>query len=59
MKAIAFNGSPRAGGNTEFMLKKVLEPIGEAGIETELVQIGGKQVRGCSACYKCREETKI
>jgi len=55
MKAIAFNGSPRAGGNTEFMLKKVLEPIGEAGIETELVQIGGKQVRGCSACYKCRE----
>jgi multimeric flavodoxin WrbA len=55
MKAIAFNGSPRKGGNTEFLLKKVLEPISEAGIETELVQIGGKPVRGCMACYKCRE----
>jgi multimeric flavodoxin WrbA len=55
MKAIAFNGSPRKGGNTEFLLKKVLEPIGEAGIETELVQIGGKPLRGCTACKKCFE----
>ena len=45
MKAIAFNGSPRKGGNTEFLLKKVLEPIRETGIETDLIQIGGKQVR--------------
>ncbi len=55
MKAIAINGSPRSGGNTEFLLKKVLEPIKEAGIETELLQIGGKNIRGCTACYKCRE----
>lgn len=55
MKAIAFNGSPRKGGNTEFLLRKVLEPISEAGIETELVQIGGKLVRCCMGCYKCRE----
>jgi multimeric flavodoxin WrbA len=55
MKAVAFNGSPRKGGNTEFLLKKVLEPIGKSGIETELIQIGGKQVHGCMACYKCME----
>lgn len=55
MKAIAFNGSPRKGGNTEYLLKKVLEPIAEAGIDTELVQIGGLQLRGCIGCYKCRE----
>jgi len=55
MKAIAINGSPRKGGNTEYLLKKVLEPIGAAGIKTELIQIGGKAVRGCVACYKCRE----
>ena len=55
MKVIAINGSPRKGGNTEFLLKKVLEPIAEAGIETELIQIGGKQVHGCMACYKCME----
>ena len=55
MKAIAINGSPRKGGNTEYLLRKVLEPIGEAGIKTELIQVGGKPVRGCLACYKCRE----
>lgn len=55
MKVIAINGSPRKGGNTEFLLRKALEPIAEAGIETELIQIGGKQVRGCMACYQCRK----
>ena len=55
MKAIAFNGSPRKGGNTEILLNKVLEPIRAAGIETEIVQIGGKPIRGCMACFKCRE----
>jgi multimeric flavodoxin WrbA len=55
MKAIAINGSPRTGGNTEILLKKVLEPINDAGIETEFLQIGNKQIRGCIACYKCRE----
>lgn len=53
MKAVAFNGSPRVGGNTEIMLKKVLEPLAEAGIETELIQIGGQEIRGCRACYAC------
>lgn len=55
MKVIAINGSPRKGGNTETMLRKVLEPIAEAGIGTELIQIGGKQIRGCIACYQCRK----
>jgi multimeric flavodoxin WrbA len=55
MKAVAFNGSPRKGGNTELLLKKALEPIREAGMETELIQIGGEPVHGCTACYKCRE----
>jgi multimeric flavodoxin WrbA len=55
MKAVAFNGSPRRGGNTEFLLNRVLEPMREAGIETELVQIGGQPVRGCMACYQCRK----
>ncbi len=55
MKAIAFNGSPRRGGNTEYLLRKVLEPIAEAGIDTELVQVGGRPLRGCTACMRCRE----
>jgi len=56
MKAIAINGSPRPGGNTEIMLKKVLEPLEAAGWSTEYRQIGGKPVRGCTACFKCVEK---
>lgn len=55
MKAVAFNGSPRKGGNTESLLRKVLEPIAEAGIETELVQVGGEPIHGCAACYQCKQ----
>ena len=56
MKAIAINGSPRSGGNTEIMLKKVLEPLEAAGWSTEYLQIGGKPMRGCIACLKCFEK---
>ncbi len=56
MKAIAINGSPRSGGNTEILLKKVLEPLKAAGWDTEYRQIGGKPVRGCLACAKCVEK---
>ena len=56
MKAIAINGSPRRGGNTEIMLKKVLEPLEAAGWSTEYLRIGGKPVRGCLACLKCFEK---
>jgi len=56
MKAIAINGSPRPGGNTEIMLKKVLEPLDAAGWSTEYLRVGGKPVRGCLACMKCFEK---
>ena len=56
MKAIAINGSPRSGGNTEALLKKVLEPIEAAGWQTEILKIGGHPVRGCLACFKCFEK---
>ncbi len=56
MKAIAINGSPRSGGNTEILLKKVLEPLNAAGWSTEYLKIGGQAVRGCMACFKCFEK---
>ena len=46
MKALAIRGSPRKGGNTENLLKKVLEPLEAAGWSTEYLRIGGKPVRG-------------
>ena len=53
MKAVAINGSPRKGGNTEILLRKVLEPLSSAGWETEFIQLGGKKIKGCTACYRC------
>jgi multimeric flavodoxin WrbA len=53
MKVTAFNGSPRPNGNTGLLLRKVLEPIAAAGIQTELVQVGGTNIHGCRACGAC------
>jgi len=55
MKVVAFNGSPRINGNTEQSIKIVFAELEKAGIETELVQLGGKKVFGCLACGKCAE----
>ncbi len=59
MKVVAFNGSPRVGGNTEFLLKEVLKEIGANGIESQLIQVGNKNIRGCLACYKCFENKNL
>jgi len=53
MKALAINGSPCKGGNTEILLRKALEPIAEAGHETDYLQVGGTRIRGCTACGAC------
>jgi len=53
MKAVAINGSPRKGGNTEILLKQVLGPLASAGWETEFIQLGGTEIHGCRACYQC------
>ena len=55
MKVVAFNGSPRKNGNTAILLRQVLQELEKEGIQTELVQVGGQPVRGCMACYQCRE----
>ncbi|MEW6291439.1 MAG: flavodoxin family protein [Thermodesulfobacteriota bacterium] len=55
MKVVAFNGSARKGGNTATLLKQVLEEIAKEGIETELIELAGRAVPGCIACYKCFE----
>ena len=55
MKVVAFNGSARKDGNTALLLKRVLKVLEAEGIETELVQLAGEQIRGCNACRTCYE----
>jgi len=56
MKVVAFNGSPRKEGNTAALIKHVLAELEKEGIETEVVQVGGKRIHGCTACGKCYEK---
>lgn len=55
MKAIAVNGSPRKSGNTAILLRTVLAELERHGIETELIQAGGRDIHGCTACGACRK----
>ncbi len=55
MKVAAFNGSPKRDGNTARLLGYALEALEGAGHQTELVQVGGRPLRGCLACGKCFE----
>ena len=55
MKVIGFNGSPRKDGNTYIAIQTVFKELEKEDIETELVQVGGKNIRGCNDCKKCKE----
>lgn len=55
MNVVAFNGSPRKDGNTAMLIRTVLAAVDAHGIATEMVQVGGKSIRGCIACYRCIE----
>lgn len=56
MEVIAFCGSARRKGNTALLLNTVLEPLAEAGANTELVELAGSKIRGCTACMVCFKE---
>ena len=53
MKVVAFNGSARKEGNTAMLIGIVFEELKNEGIETELIELAGKDMHGCIACYGC------
>jgi multimeric flavodoxin WrbA len=53
MRVVAISGSARENGNTALLLGHVLAELSGEGIGTELVQLSGKSIRGCTACFKC------
>ena len=57
MKVLLINGSPRENGNTARALKEVADTLVAAGIDTEIVWIGKKPVRGCCTCYQCVQKS--
>jgi multimeric flavodoxin WrbA len=56
MKVVGINGSPRKDGNTSLLIKAVFQELEKEGIETELINIAQKPLRGCRACYACMKK---
>ena len=54
MKVLLINGSPRKNGNTFTALSEIAKSLQTEGIESEIVWIGNKPIRGCIACGTCK-----
>ena len=57
-KVLLINGSPNAKGCTYTALSEVEKKLNEQGIETEIIHVGNKDIRGCIGCRKCRTTGK-
>ena len=58
MKVLLINGSPRANGNTYIALHEMENVFGQEGVETEILHIGNKDIRGCIGCGSCAQNGK-
>ena len=58
MSKILINGSPHVKGCTATALGVVADTLEQNGIETEIIHVGHKDIRGCISCYKCKELRK-
>ena len=58
MKVLMINASPRVNGYTSIALAEMQKVYDKNGIETEIVQIGNKEIRGCMACGYCFKNDK-
>ncbi len=58
MKVLMINGSPHKNGNTAIALQEMEKIFIKEGVETEIIHIGNQDIRGCIACYSCRQKGK-
>ncbi len=55
MKVLIINGSPRVDGNTTIAVNELVKTFTSEGVDTEVMQVGGKDIRGCIACLSCSQ----
>lgn len=58
MKVLLINGSPKGNGNTAIALNEMVKVFEQENIETEVIHVGNKDIRGCIACGTCGERGK-
>lgn len=57
-KILLLNGSPHQHGCTATALDEMISVFEGEGVETELIQVGSKEIRGCISCSKCSKTGK-
>jgi multimeric flavodoxin WrbA len=55
MRVVAFNGSPHPRGVIAAGFEIIKAELAAAGIEMDVIQAGGKPLRGCIDCHGCRK----
>ncbi len=58
MKVLMINGSPKPQGNTYVALHEMEKVFAGEGIETEILHIGNRDIRGCISCGQCARNGK-
>ncbi len=53
MKVLMINGSPHPHGTTRRALDEMASTLKESGVETEIITVDNKAIRGCIACWRC------
>lgn len=57
-RILLINGSPHSNGCTATALAEMIKVFDAEGIETQLFNIGNRNIRGCVACGNCRKAGK-
>ena len=57
-KILLLNGSPHVHGCTATALEEMVRVFDQEGVESEIVQVGGKAIRGCISCNSCSKKGK-
>ena len=56
IKVVGISGSPRKDGNTAMLIRMVFTELEKHGIKTELIQLAGRNIGGCNACFGCHRQ---
>ncbi|MCR4866441.1 MAG: flavodoxin family protein [Lachnospiraceae bacterium] len=58
MKALILNGSPKTNGNTMTAISEMVKVFDSEGVESEVIHVGNKDIRGCVSCNSCAVKGK-
>ena len=59
MRVLGISGSPRRGGNTDFVINTALELLADEGLETEFVSLADRPIQPCLACGRCQKSETV